>query len=144
MHRQQGTAYKSSRGGHEPWLLSRSPEEEAMAAAAATKDPVSKQRITAHTFPGACAAHHCQGSCDPGPTSPEESTVCLRLLQLLVSLCCFRHSPHIQIVTAVSLPLPGLSEQVSPNQLLLSPPLAWVGNRCLRVTHTYRWGQNQS
>ena len=37
-----------------------------------------------------------------------------------------------------------LSEQVSPTQSLLSPPLAWVGNRLLRVAHMQRWGQNKS
>ena len=41
-------------------------------------------------------------------------------------------------------PSPGLNEQVSPNQLMLSPPLAWVGKRCLTEAHTQRRGHNQS
>ena len=102
------------------------------------------RQVTANTFPAACAASYCQGSCHPGPTSLGEHTVRLRLLQLHVGLCCRRYSLHILIVTAISLPPPSLSEQVSPNPPLLSPPLAWEGNRRLREAHTQRRGENQS
>ena len=80
-------------------------------------------------------------------TSPGKGSAWLRLLQLPAGLCYHRHcthSTHIPIVTAVSLTVPGLSEQVSPNQPLLSPTLAWAGSRCLRVAHMQRWCQNQS
>ena len=46
---------------------------------------------------------------------------CISLLQLHAGLCCHRHALHIPMVISITPPLPGLREQVSPNQLLLSP-----------------------
>ena len=37
--------------------------------------------------------------------------------------------PHVPAVSAISLPLPSQTEQASPDQLLLSFTLVWVGNR---------------
>ena len=101
-------------------------------------------QVIAHTFPGVCAARHCRGARDLGPTTPGECMAHLRLLQLPAGLCHHRHSLHITFVAAISIPLPGLREQVSPNQPLLLSPLTWVENRCLRVAHMQRWGQNRS
>ena len=103
-----------------------------------------KVQVIAHTFPGASTAHHCQGSPNMGPTFPGECRACLRLLQLHAGLCLSRRSPHIPTVTAVSIPIPSLSEKVSPNQQLLSPPLAWAERRHLRVAHMQRQGQKQT
>ena len=53
------------------------------------------------------------GSRDPGTTSPEEHTVCLRLLQRHEGLCHCTLTPH-----SIPHPPPGLSEAEQPNQLL--------------------------
>ena len=86
-------------------------------------------RATAHNFLGACAACHCRRPCNLGPTSTGECMVHLTLWQYPAGLCCRRHSPHILTVTAVSIPLSGLSEQVGLNQPLLSPPSCLSGEQ---------------
>lgn len=40
-----------------------------------------------------------------------------------------KHSLHTPAVSAVPLPLPSTTEQVSPNKWLLSPPHVWAENR---------------
>ena len=90
-------------------------------------------QVTAHTFLGAYAARHCQRTHNPGPISVGNHTTYLRLLQLPAGLCHRSYNPHIPILSAVSHSLPGLTEQGSPSQLLSSPALVWVGNRCQRA-----------
>lgn len=52
--------------------------------------------------------------------------------------------PHVPVVSPISLPLPSQTEQASPDQLLLSFTLVWVGNRHWRVAYKQKQGQNQS
>ena len=67
---------------------------------------------------GTCAAHHCQGPVIQGQL-PRENT-------WPTSGCCnvmlaseAAGSTHIPILTTIPLPLPSVSEQGSPNKLLL-------------------------
>ena len=107
------------------------------AANAATKGPVSKRRslLTPSREP-------VQPATAEGPVTWAKFPRRMRCAPQAVATSCWpllpQALPHIPIVTAVSLPLPGLSEQVSPNQPLLSPLLAWAENRCLRAAHMQR------
>ena len=67
--------------------------------------------------PGRLCSQPLPGSCDPGTTSLEEHTACLRLLQCHASLCCCRLAPHSNYDYRTP-PSPGLSEQECPNQPL--------------------------
>lgn len=53
-----------------------------------------------------------------------------------------KHSLHTPAVSAVPLPLPSTTKQVSPNMWLLSPPHVWAENRHWREKK--RQPQNQS
>lgn len=68
-----------------------------------------------------------------GAKSPWENTLLPSGCSNVLLRLCHRHSLYIPILTAISLLLPGLSELVSPNQLLFSLPIVWVRNRRLRV-----------
>ena len=69
-------------------------------------------------IPGSLCITPLPGSHDPGTTSRGEHTACLRLLRRHAGLCCLRLTPHSNYDYR-TLPLPSLSEQESPNQLLL-------------------------
>ena len=63
---------------------------------------------------------------NPGPIPLGEHRNHLRLQQLPSGFSCSRHASHIPAVSAMPLPLLSLMEQVSPNNLILLPPPAWV------------------
>ena len=108
------------------------------------KGPVSKGRSLPTPSLEPVQPTNTEGPTIRGSTPLGEHMPCLKLYQLPTNLCCHRHSPHIPIVTAISLPLPRLSEQVNPNQLLLLTPLEWVRNRHQSVAHMQSCGQSQS
>lgn len=85
----------------------------------------------------------CQGTRDSGPTPLGECMTRLRLEQLPAGLGCRRRSPNTPVTAFIPLSLPGLTEQVSPSKLLLSPALDWEGNRHWRVAYKQRQAQNQ-
>ena len=100
--------------------------------------------VAAHTFLGACETCLCPGTHDSGPTPLGEHTTRLQLQQLPAGLGCRRHSPNTPLVAFIPLFLPSLTEQVSPNKLLLSPTLVWEGNGHWRVSYKQRQAPNQS
>ena len=101
-------------------------------------------QVTAHTFPGACTVHHCQGSRNPGPTSLGESTACLGCGNFMPASAA-AGTPH---TSQLWLPYPSLSLAWVSKWALIScrfhPSLAGAGNRCLRAAHMQRQGPNQS
>ena len=98
----------------------------------------------AHTFLGSWAAWLIWQTHNPVPTPLGEHTTHLRLWQLPTDLCCSGYSSHIPAVSALSLPLPSLTEQMSLNKLLLLPLHVWAGNCYQSVTYKQRQGQTQS
>ena len=100
-------------------------------------------QVNAHTFLGACAACHCWGSCDPGPTSPGER---------MVHLGCCNFMPASAAASSPStsqlwLPYPSLSPNWESKWALSSRcfcPLLHGQGRRLRVAHMQRQGQSQS
>lgn len=92
-------------------------------------------QVTAYIFPGGCIVGTAEGHTTLGPVPLGEHMTDLKLWQLPAGLCLYRHSLHIPTLSAVFLLLPGPSEQVSSNQLLLSPCLAQVGNRHWRAAY---------
>ena len=71
-----------------------------------------------HTPPRACAARHCQGPEIQGQ-HPWENTWCNAGCCNATQVSATTGLPRIPIMTTISLPLPGLKEQESPNQTLL-------------------------
>ena len=116
----------------------------ANAATTATKKAVCKHRsLSTPPLLGACAARHCQGPVIQGQLPQENTRHASGCCNVMLASSA-TGSPHIPSMTTVPLPLPGMSEQESPNQTWLYPPLVRVRNRCLRVPYTQRQGQNQS
>ena len=111
-------------GECESQLLSLTPE----AAAAATKGTVCKYRFCP-CLPGRLCSPPLPRVLQSGAYFPRRIHSMPQALELHTSFCHHRNSLHILIVTAVSLPLPSLSEQVSPSQPLLSPPSCLGGER---------------
>ena len=70
------------------------------------------------------------------------ATSCWCLLLQALERDPIRVSVPVPVVATLS--LPGLSKQVCLSHLLHSPPLTWVGNRLLWVSHKKSWGQNQN
>ena len=75
-------------------------------------------QFTTHTPQGACAACHRQGPMIQGQL-PQENTQRASGCCNLTLASAAPGSPHIPNMTTVLFPLPSLSEQQSPNQLLL-------------------------
>ena len=85
----------------------------------ATKNPVCKHRsLSTPPFLGACAAYNCQDPVIQGQL-PQKNTQCTSGWCNITPASAATGSPSIPIITTISLPLPGLSEQGSPNQPLL-------------------------
>ena len=66
----------------------------------------------------ACAVHHCQGPVIQGQL-PQENTQHASGCCKIMSASATAGSPRIPIMTTIPFPLPGLSEQEGPNELLL-------------------------
>lgn len=107
--------------------------------------PVSKCQ-TWPTPQGACiTSHHKDSTAEANFPGVLDEPVSLNHLLVSVAtgilyLCC-RHFMHIPVVAALS--FPGLSQVQCASISCCFCSLAWVGNRCLRMAHTQRWGQNR-
>ena len=83
---------------------------------------------------------------DPQPraNSPGTCMTCLRLWLPPTGPGCNGHSLHMQVMSAIPLPLPSPTEEVSLNKLLLSPSSLWAQKRHWRVAYKQRQAPNQS
>ena len=88
---------------------------------------VKHAQVTAHTFLGACVACLAQWNYSLGQNPQGRPTTHLRLWRLCIALGYRGHSPHTPIVSVISLSYPSPTEQLSPNKLLLLPPLSGWG-----------------
>lgn len=140
-HRCQGLTPKGQRWGKLQML---SPTPEVGMILLKLLPSCEQVQVTAYIFPGGCRVDTAEGPTTLGPVPLGEHMIDLKLWQPPAGLCHCRPSLHIQTVSAVFFLLPGPSEQVSPNQLLLSPSLVQVGNRHWRAAHKRRQGQTQS
>lgn len=98
----------------------------------------------AHTFLGSWAPWLPWQTHNPVPTPLGRPMTHLRLWQLPTDLCCSGYSSHTPTLSALSLPLPSPTEQMSLNKLLLLPPHVWAENCYQSVTYKQKQGQTQS
>ena len=76
-------------------------------------------RVATHVFLGAQVVQLCQGCHNPGPIGKRKTH--LRLWQPPAGTNWGEHAPHTLAASAVLLPFPSTTEQVSPNKQLPSP-----------------------